>query len=43
MSKPELQKYFKDKRGKMDEDAKSRISNISKGKFNSLKLKQGKT
>jgi hypothetical protein len=42
LSKQELQKYFKEKHGKIEEDLKSRISSIASGKFNGLKLKQSK-
>jgi hypothetical protein len=35
MSKEELQKFFKSKKKEMDEDAKSKMTQISRGTFKS--------
>ena len=40
LTKEELQKFFKDKKKEMDDEAKSKISKISKGTFKSYRIKK---
>lgn len=40
LTKEELQKFFKDKKTQMEEDAKSKMSQITRGTFKSYKLKK---
>lgn len=42
MTKEELQKFFKDKKAQMNDDTKSKISQITRGTFKSYKLKKEK-